>query len=258
MISKANDEGKNVEQLDSECKFNRKTIIFTARIDDIIKMKSIGDVGVDEIKSTVAYVKEKEKQAQIVGLLTRRTTDGTNLKLLKQIDVKVGNRSNIITGCTMLYNGKVVFSQYNESNDTSRVTINDSNGNYIRNIRGIIFFGESFYDITSIDTNTIAVSVWACITIVNIETQNVLHEIENDYCCNGITHCDGKLYDCSRYEGIRRFDLRTQSNQLLIPTKDIGRFSYIFCDGNKLFYMSSTCTVTCCDMNGKEIWRFED
>ena len=257
-ISKANDEGKHVEKLDSEGKFNRKIIIFTARIDDIIKMKSIGDVGVDEIKSTVAYVKEKEKQAQIVGPLTRRTNDGINLKLLKQIDVQVGNRSEIITGCTMLDNGKVVFSKFNESNETAYVTLNDSNGNYIRSIRGLSFYGDSYCDITSIDINTIAVSVWACITIVNIDTQNVLHEIENDYSCNGITHCDGKLYYCSRGEGIRRFDLRTQSNQLLIPTKDIGRFSYIFCDGNKLFYTSKKGTVICCDMNGKEIWRFED
>jgi hypothetical protein len=50
------------------------------------------------IKSDVAYVKEKEKQAQIVGPLTRRTNDIINLKLLKEIDVKVGNPSNIITG----------------------------------------------------------------------------------------------------------------------------------------------------------------
>jgi hypothetical protein len=41
-------------------KFNRKTIIFTTRTEDIIKMKSIGEVGVDDIKSDVAYVKEKE------------------------------------------------------------------------------------------------------------------------------------------------------------------------------------------------------
>jgi hypothetical protein len=66
LISKANVEEKNVEKLGSEGKLNRKTIIFIARIDDIIKMKSIGDVGVDDIKSDVAYVKEKEKQAQIV------------------------------------------------------------------------------------------------------------------------------------------------------------------------------------------------
>jgi hypothetical protein len=90
-----------VEKLGSNGKLNRKSIIFTTRIDEIIKMKSIGDIGVDDIKSDVAYVKEKEKQAQIVGPLTRRTNDIINLKLLKEIDVKVGNPSNIITGCTL-------------------------------------------------------------------------------------------------------------------------------------------------------------
>jgi hypothetical protein len=60
LISKANDEEKKVEALRSEGKFNRKTIIFTARTVDIIKMKSIGEVGVDDIKSDVANVKEKE------------------------------------------------------------------------------------------------------------------------------------------------------------------------------------------------------
>jgi flagellar basal body rod protein FlgC len=49
-----------VEKLRSEGNFNRKTIIFTTRTEDIIKMKSIGEVGVDDIKSDVAYVKEKE------------------------------------------------------------------------------------------------------------------------------------------------------------------------------------------------------
>jgi hypothetical protein len=71
-ISKANDEDKKVEKLGSEGKLNRKSIIFTARIDEIIKMKSIGDVSVDDIKSDVAYVKEKEKQAQIVVPVTKR------------------------------------------------------------------------------------------------------------------------------------------------------------------------------------------
>jgi hypothetical protein len=49
-------------------------------------MKSIGDVSVDDIKSDVAYIKEKEKQAQIVGPLTRRTNDRINLKFLTEID----------------------------------------------------------------------------------------------------------------------------------------------------------------------------
>jgi hypothetical protein len=77
-----------------EGKLNRKTIIFTARTDTIIKMKSIGDVGVDDIKSDVAYVKEKEKQAQIaiVGPLTRSTNDIINFKGTKRT-----NGENVIT-----------------------------------------------------------------------------------------------------------------------------------------------------------------
>ena len=258
LISKANVEEKNVEKLGSEGKLNRKTIIFTARIDDIIKIKSIGDVGVDDIKSDVAYVKEKEKQAQIVRQLTRRTNEKINLKLLKEIDVKVGNPSNIISGSIILDNGKVLFSEYNCTAWTDRVTLNDSDGNYIRTVQPFGCISVSLYDITSIDTNTIAVSTAKCISIVNIDTNKILHRIKN-YCdCYGITHCDGKLYYCTFNEGIRRFDLKTKTNQVLIPIKDLFRFSYISSDGNKLFYTCGTEIVSCCDMNGQSIWRFQD
>ena len=60
LISKEDDEEKYVENLGSEGKFSRKSIMFTARIDENIKMKSIGDVVVDDIKTDVAYVKKKE------------------------------------------------------------------------------------------------------------------------------------------------------------------------------------------------------
>ena len=114
-------------------------------------------------------------------------------------------------------------------------------------------------DITSIDTNTIAVSTSIRISIVNINTLKILQNINNNKRASyGITHCDGKLYYCHEHNGIRRFDLKTNTDQLLVPTTDIGQFSYISCDGYKLFHTSKTGTVTCCDMNGKEIWRFED
>jgi hypothetical protein len=215
-------------------------------------MKSIGDVGVDDIKSDVAYVKEKEKQAQIVG---------EEEKTFKEIDMKVGYRSNIITGCTILDNGKVLFSEYsiyNETDYTDSMTLNDSDGNFIRIVQLLNPLEGPFYDITSIDTNTIAVSAGKCIGIINIDTHNVLQTIKNDRVCYGITHCDGKLYYCCNSEGIRRFDLKAKTYQLLVPTKDIRQLSYISCDGNKLFYTCSTGIVTCCDMNGKQIWRFQD
>jgi hypothetical protein len=229
-ISIANDEEKKVEQLGSEGIFNRKSIMFAARIDEIIKMKSITDVGVDDSKIDVVYRKEKEKQAQIIGPLTRRTHDGINLKLLKEIDEKVGDRNNIITGCTILDNWKVLFSEFNESKFTDRVTLNDSNVNYILTIHPLDNTQVSLYDVTSIDTNTIVVSIGTGISIINIDPHKILHKIQSNRAFYGITHYDGKLYYCSDRKGIRRFDLMTKSNELLIPAKAIGRFSYISCD----------------------------
>jgi hypothetical protein len=167
-ISKANDEEKKVEKIGSKGIFNRKSIIFTARTVEIIKMQSIGDVGVEDIKSDVAYRKEKEKQAQIVGPLTRGT-------LLKEIDVKVGCLSNIITDCTILDNGKVVFSEHNTQRFTDRVTLNESNGNYIRTIHPLHHSQVSLYDVTSIDTNTKAVSTGTCISMINIDTHTTYY-----------------------------------------------------------------------------------
>jgi hypothetical protein len=257
LISKANDEEKNVEKLGSEGKFNRKSIIFTARIDEIIKMKSIGDVGVDDIKSDIVYVKEKEKQAQIAGPLTSRTSNDIILNFRKEIKVRTGNPSNKLTGCSILDSGEIMFSEYNLHDNTDRVTLNDINGNFIRTVRALNRNSGSVYDITSIRTNTIAVSRDKVIGIVNIDTHNIVHTIMHTNTCYGITHCDGKLYYCHEQNGIRRFDMMTATNELLVQTY-IGQFSYISCDGNKLFYTSNTETVSCCDMNGQQIWSFED
>jgi hypothetical protein len=192
LISKENDEEKYVEKLGSEGKFSRKSIIFTARIDENIKMKSIGDVVVDDIKSDVAYVKERGKKAQIVGQLTRRTNDRINLNCLAEIDVKVGYHSNVITGCTILENGK----EHNVGRCIDRVTLNDSNGNFIRSVQELNHQRRSFYDVISIDRNTIALSIGSRVFIVDIYTQSIVHIIKNNrYCtCLGIAHCDGKLY----------------------------------------------------------------
>jgi hypothetical protein len=256
LISKANDEENNVEKLGSEGKINRKSIIFTAKIDEINKMNSMGDVGVDDIKSDVLYVKEKEKQAQIVGQLTR-TSDDIILNFLKEIKVRTGNPSNKLTGCSILDSGEIIFSEYNLYHYTGRVTMNDSNGNYISTARALDCNRGSVYDITSIDKNTIAVSLGNVIGIVNIYSQNIIPVVEHCTTCYGITHCDDKLYYCTEQEGIRWLDLKTTSNGLLVPTY-IGQFSYINCDGNRLVYTSNTDTVSCCDMNGKQIWSFED
>ena len=169
--------------------------------------------------------------------------------------MRTGNPSNKLTGCSILDNGEILFSEYNFHHNTNRVTFNDSNGNFIRTVRALRRNSGSVYDVTSIDANTIAVSCDNVIVIVNIDSQNIVHTIQNDHTCYGISHCDGKLYYCHEYDGIRRFDLKTNTEELLVSTY-VGPFSYISSDRNKLLYTSSTETVNCCDMNGKSIWRF--
>jgi outer membrane protein assembly factor BamB len=228
-------------------------------------MKSIGNVGVDDITSDAIYVKEKEKQAQIVGPLARRTSGDIILNLQYEIKVRTGNPSNKLSGCSFLDNGEIIFSEYNLSNSTDRVTLHDGHGKFIRVILALNSDPGPFFDITSIDTNTIAVSTGIRIRIVNIKTHKILLTIENDHRCYGITHYDDTLYYCSSNEGIRRFALKTgiskfwktNTSELLIPTM-IGPFSYISCDENKLLYTSDTETVNCCDMNGKPIWSFQN
>jgi hypothetical protein len=172
--------------------------------------------------------------------------------------LKVGHQSNIKTGCTILDNGNLLFSEYNYTAWTDRVTLNDSDDNYIRTVQKLDNTYVSSFDITSIDTNTIAISTGKCISIDNIDKHELLHKIKNGRVCYGITHCDGKLQYFSGTEVIRRFDLKTKFNELLVPTTNIREFSNISCDGNKLLYVSSTETVSYCDMNGKQIWRFKD
>jgi hypothetical protein len=106
--------------------------------------------------------------------------------------VKVGYHSNVITGCIILDNGK----EHNVGRCIDHVTLNDSNGNFIRSVQELKHQRRSFYDVTSIDTNTIALSIGSCVFIVDIYTQSIVHIIKNNrYCtCLGIAHCDGKLY----------------------------------------------------------------
>jgi hypothetical protein len=80
------------------------------------------------------------------------------------------------------------------------VTLNDINGNFIRTVGALNQNSESIYDITSINTKTIAVSCDNVIVIVNIDSQNIVHTIQNDHTCYGISHCDGKLYYCHAHD----------------------------------------------------------
>ena len=86
------------------------------------------------------------------------------------------------------------------------MTLNDSNGNFIRTVQVVDSADGPFHDITSIDANTIAVSIGSYISMANIDTQNMLRKIKNKNHCYGITHCDSKFITVT---GRKEFDSST-------------------------------------------------
>jgi hypothetical protein len=76
----------------------------------------------------------KVEQAKIVGPLARRTSDDIILNFENEIKVITGNPSSKLTGCSILYNGEILFSEHNLHHNTDSVTLNDSYGNFIRTV----------------------------------------------------------------------------------------------------------------------------
>jgi hypothetical protein len=56
-----------------------------------------------------------------------------------RVKVITGNPSNKLSGCSILYNGEILFSEYNLHHNTDRVTLNDSYGNFIRTVWAISY-----------------------------------------------------------------------------------------------------------------------
>jgi hypothetical protein len=115
--------------------------------------RSMCSVELNSQKSTFPLSKMVQPMIMLDGFPTFTSISFKSFKLillLKEIDVKVGNPSNIIIGCTILDNGKVLFCEFNSTEHIDRVTLNDSNGNFIRTVQWLSPHDVSFYDTTSL------------------------------------------------------------------------------------------------------------
>lgn len=161
--------------------------------------------------------------------------------------------SNYIKGCTTSSNGQLIFA------DPSGkcLSIYDSKGNFHNNIS----LATHPFDVTSINYYTFAVTYDKVCFIEIIDISKAAGPISSRYRtnnpCRGISYMSGQIYVIVETEGIQVLDIdgNVQKN---IPINVSGvRF---FTSSNSRFYYSNTKTgsIHCCDMRGKEIWKFED
>ena len=179
-----------------------------------------------------------------------------NIQLnLKQ---KINTKGSSIRGCSLLPEGRMVFSCYSSS--TVRFI----------NKEGVELFqiskdktGSFTYDTVYIkDTNSVAVSSGRggkrCITIIDIESQKVMTTISMDTYIYGMVVRGRTIYYSARDKGLKMLNLSDKSVSNIISS-DMHYVDYVATSGDKLYYTNTnTNTVTCCDLHGTIQWEFKD
>ena len=207
----------------------------------IIEMKS-NDVDIEAYKLNQA-------QQRVVNIPAKSVND-VMLKLKQRI--KTGYSD--VKGCCMLSNGEMVFT----NSYPGRVVIlhKDGSRHYAIDIRS----GYP-YDVTCIDSNTIAVSVVDgnnLVIIVDLNKRSVTQEIITGTYLYGLTYNDGFLICCVEDTGLIRIDLKDNSVTPVVNCF-LAAWPHVTTNSNNIYYTNYTKhTVTCCDMKGEEQWALYD
>ena len=177
------------------------------------------------------FVRRKDKQAQmmVAELLPPMSVENIQLNLKQKINIK----GRDIRGCSLLPNGRMVFSCY--TSDTVRFI----------NKEGVELFqigkdktGANTCDTVYIkDTNSVAVSSGGRgkrdITIIDIESQKVMTTIPMDTYIYGMVVRGRTIYYCAWNKGLRMLNLSDRSVSDIISSAMFG-VHYVATYGDKL------------------------
>ena len=179
-----------------------------------------------------------------------------NIKLkLKQ---KINKKGSWMRGCSFLPEGRMVFS----CTSTNTVSFINKEGVELFQI-GKDKTGSCTFDAVYIkDNNSVAVSSGGgsstCITIIDIESQEVMTTISMDTNIYGMAVRGRAIYYCASDNGLKMLNLSDKYISDIISSNMSGVL-YVATNGDKLYYTNYyTDTVTCCDLQGTTLWEFKD
>ena len=236
-------------------------IKLSCKIDNGLKtiatnVQKFGEIVVESRPCEIIIVRKKDKQAQmmVAELSPPMSVENIQLNLKKKINIK-GSR---IRGCSLLPDGRMVLSCYN-ANTVSFMSTEGVELFYI----GEDKTGSRTYDAVYIkDSNSVAVSSadgeHKCITMIDIESQEVVTTISMDTDIFGMVVRGRTMYYCTLNKGIKMLNLSDKSVSDIINS-DMSYVYYVATTGDKLYYTNCfSHTVTCCDLHGTTQWKFND
>ncbi|XP_071144830.1 E3 ubiquitin-protein ligase TRIM56-like [Mytilus edulis] len=221
-------------------------------LNDIARsIKTFGTIAETKVPTSITYIRQKDKQAQIIGV-NPKSIDDIKMKLIQKFDIN----SKDIKGCNILSNNRMVFTDYSYR---KVIVFTDTDGKQL--FTSSLFQSHAF-DVACIDNNTVAVTSGVSsqgINIIDINSKTIIQNILiAKSLCYGITHTNGFLFCCVEKHGIYRINLK-DTNVKCIVECDISLWSYISSFNGKLYYCDKgKHTVTCCDIDGKLTWKFKN
>ena len=246
--SLVNSDSLNHTKLSYKIDIGLKTIVTS--------IQKLGDVVVESKPCELTFVRKKDKQAQMMAsdLSPTMSVDSIQLKLKQKINTK----GSVIKGCSFLPEGRMVLSCFK----TNRVSFINTEGVELYQI-GKDKTGACTYDTVYIkDNNTVAVSSGGggnrCITIIDIDSQEVLTSISIGTNIYGMAVRGMTIYYCTGSKSLKMFSFSDKSESDIINSNKSNVY-YVAISGDKLYYTScATHTVTCCDLHGTTQWEFND
>jgi DNA-binding beta-propeller fold protein YncE len=175
-------------------------------------------------------------------------------KIQLKLKQKINIRGHLVSGCSLLPDGRMVLSCY----ITDTVTFINKEGVELFQI-GKDKTGPSTYDTVYIkDKNSVAVSSGPvgnrCITIIDIESQKIMTTITIDDVTLGMAVRGKTIYYCTG----NMLNL-TDKSVCDINSSNKSNITYVVTSGNKLYYRGcKPHTVTLYDLYGTTQWEFKD
>ena len=219
-------------------------------------IQKCAEVVVESKPCEMVFVRRKNKQAQMMVAELSPSMSVENIQLnLKQ---KIKTEGSNIRGCSLLPDGRMVFSCYN----SSIVTFNNKEGIESFQIGKDKTRSGTLDTVYIKDTNSVAVSSGGggkrCITIIDIGSQKVMTTIPMNTNIYGMAARIRSIYYCTSGKGLKMLNLSDRSVSDIISSTMFG-VHYVATSGDKLYYTSTnTNTVTCCDLHGTTQWEFND
>jgi hypothetical protein len=242
--------GDRLNQANLSCKIDTDLRTITTSI------KKLGEVVVESKPCDMTFARKQDKQAQMMvsDLSPSMSVQNIQMKLTQKINIKgIG-----ITGCSLLSDGGIALSSYS----TDTVSFINKEGAELFQISKDKT-GLYAYDTVCIkDTNSVAVSSGVgdsrCLTIIDIEGEEVMTTISIDTDIYGMAVRGKAIYYCAENNGLKMLNLSDKTVSDIINRNMSGVY-YVATSGDNLYYTNTdTHTVTYCNLHGTTQWEFKD